>query len=230
MRIQDACPTLNAKERPMSEEKVLAADLFYLPNLEFFSLLIQADSLWLNSGKNYIKQTYRNRTEVLLANKVEKLTIPVLEGNRQNAYKNVKIDYTQKWLNVHLRGIKSGYGKSPFFEYFYTDLERIYLRKPTFLWDLNMELLTLCLQFLRKDVSIVDVDKKEANGTPIDLAGTIKAKESYTSRGFYHPQPYLQMFGLDFVPNLSVIDLLFCEGPASVRILSLSQKKKMNNT
>ncbi len=230
MRIQNAYPTLIAKALWMTKGKVLAADLFYLPNLEFFALLMQAEALWINSEDVYVKQTYRNRTEVLLANKVERLTVPILEGNRQKAYKEVKIDYAQKWLNVHLRGIRSAYGKSPFFEYLYPDLERIYQRKPAFLWELNLELLTLCLQFLRKDVSIVEKDICEANGTLFDVRGTIRAKEPHGSRGFYHPYPYLQMFGLDFVPNLSVIDLLFCEGPASERILSLSQKKKMNNT
>jgi hypothetical protein len=221
---------LKAKALSMIKGKVLAADLFYLPNLEFFSLLLQAEVLWINGEDAYLKQTYRNRAEVLLANKVEKLTVPILEGNRQKAYKDVKVDYAQKWLNVHLRGIRSGYGKSPFFEYLFPDLERIYQRKPVFLWELNLELLTLCLQFLRKDVSIVDKAMCEANGTLFDIRGTIKAKEPHVSRGFYYPHPYQQMFGLDFVPNLSVIDLLFCEGPASERILSLSQKKKMNNT
>ncbi|WP_114749820.1 WbqC family protein [Pleomorphovibrio marinus] len=210
----------------MTEIRVLAADLFYLPNIEFFSSLIQVEELVLNSREAYVKQTYRNRAEVLLANKKEKLTVPVVEGNRQKSYKEVKIDYGQKWLNVHLRGIRSGYGKAPFFDYLFPDLEQVYKRKPPFLWDLNIELLTLCLQFLRKDVSIVDEENWKANGTLIDIRGAIKAKELYKQRGFYHPYPYLQMFGLDFVPNLSVIDLLFCEGPASERILSLSRKRK----
>ncbi|PSL06394.1 WbqC family protein [Cecembia rubra] len=203
----------------------ILTELFYLPTLEFFTAVLGHEEICVDGGENYQKQSYRNRTSILLANKVEVLSVPVLGGNKGLPYREVKIDYGQKWKNVHLRGIQSGYGKAPFFEYFYPYFEKVYQKNLAFLFDLNLELLTVCLNLLQLDVKLSVMGNIGQKTSENDIRGLINAKKGFESRSFYQSHTYSQLFGVNFAPNLSVIDLLFCEGPASKNILWTSQKK-----
>ncbi|MEX2565999.1 MAG: WbqC family protein [Cyclobacteriaceae bacterium] len=205
---------------------VIMNDLLYLPSIAYFVSLKEAETLLINPEDDYIRQSDRNRTKILLTNKVETLSIPVLEGRKRKAIKEVKIDYQQKWLMVHLRGLQSAYGKSPFFEYFFSDLELVYLKKKKYLFDLNWELLTLCLKFLRWNVKMVTYDGGDGKKEFLDRRGLISSKGSYSGNLLYQPYPYTQIFGADFVPNLSIVDLLFCEGPMANAVIDHSQKMK----
>lgn len=218
------------KPRPNAGDDRLIADLFYLPNVEFFTLVKDSGSISFLLGDPFVKRTYRNRCEILMSNKVEMLIIPVLKVDKTTPYRDIKIDYHQKWMNVHLRGIKSAYGKAPFFEYFYPSFEAVFLKKPPFLWELNLDLLTICLQFLRFNVKIELSEEFTDEVHQKDLRGLLDSKKRYWELEHYVPTSYLQLFGLNFVPNLSIVDLLFCEGPRSKEILGLSAKKKLNNT
>ncbi|GGF21692.1 WbqC family protein [Echinicola rosea] len=208
------------------EKSVICADLFYLPPIEFFVAIHDADQLILAGGDRYQKQTYRNRAHIRLANKVESLSIPVIGGNKKVKYREIKIDYKQKWKNVHLRGIRSAYGKAPFFEYFFPYFEAIYDKNIDNLYDLNFELLTLCLKLMKVKTKVLIGSNEEEYSSCEDLRRIIVAKEPFEQRNIYEPKPYAQLFGLDFVPNLSIIDLLFCEGPMAHEIISQSKKKK----
>ncbi|MFD2203460.1 WbqC family protein [Shivajiella indica] len=200
-------------------------ELFYLPSLEYFTAILGHEEVFLDSGERYQKQTYRNRTRIRMANKIETLSVPVLGGNKKVAYKDIKIDYSQKWKNVHLRGIISAYGKAPFFEYFFPYLDRVYGKNLTYLFDLNFELLTVCLRLLQLNVRLTISNDNGQIGPKEDIRGILDAKQSFSERSFYNPQPYIQLFGVDFAPDLSVVDLLFCEGNEAKNILQASQKK-----
>jgi len=207
------------------ENREILVDLFYLPPIEFFAAIEGADRIVVEREDNYQKQTYRNRAHIRLANKVETLSIPVLGGNKKVRYKKVKIDYDQKWKNIHLRGIQSAYGKAPFFEYFFPYFEEVYRQQIDSLFEFNLKLLTLCLKLLQVKVEVTTTQKYERFPEMEDLRGEIVAKESYEARDFYRPTTYNQLFGSDFVPNLSVIDLLFCEGPRSRELILQSKKR-----
>lgn len=199
-------------------------DLFYLPPIEYFVAILDHEEVIIDLDQSYEKQTYRNRAKILLANKVETISVPVFDGNKKRPYREIKIDYGQKWKNVHLRGIKSAYGKAPFFEFFFPYFEQVYSKNLTYLTDLNIELLTVCLKLLKSSSTLTKDSKKEENGPILDLRGIIKAKQPYQERNIIHPTPYTQMFGLDFEPNLSILDLLFCQGMHASAILRTSKK------
>lgn len=137
----------------------------------------------------------------------------------------VRIDSEQKWESNHLRGIQSGYGKAPFFEYFFPYFEEALSRQETQLWTLNLELLTICLRLLRWPVKLTLVENERLLEDVIDLRGRIVPSGSYLDRPFYQEEPYGQNFGPNFVPNLSILDLLFCLGGSADDLLFKSQKK-----
>jgi hypothetical protein len=202
----------------------ILTELFYLPPLEYFVLINDNRELYIDGTENYQKQTYRNRARILLANKVDTLSIPVLGGNKKQLYREIKIDYSQKWKNIHLRGIQSAYGKAPFFEYFFPYLEDVYAKDLTFLLDLNLELLTVCLKLLQSNTNIKVLSEGFDTENYLDSRGIINAKTDFDSRDIMTAYPYDQMFGVNFVPNLSVLDLLFCKGPESKDVLNQSKK------
>lgn len=200
-------------------------ELFYLPNLEYFTAILGKEEIILDGSENYQKQTFRNRTKILLANKVETLSVPVLGGNKKTKYREVQIDYNQKWKNVHLRGIQSAYGKAPFFEYFYPYIDQVFRKNHQFLFDMNLELLTVCLKLLQLNVKVSVWEKEGQIPDSMDIRGLLQAKTSPGVYKFYQEKVYSQLFGVNFAPNLSILDLLFCEGTAAVSILKASQKK-----
>ena len=203
----------------------IAIDLHYLPSLEYFTAIDGAEELLLFPNDSYQRQSFFNRTRVLLANKVETLSIPIQGRRPRIPMKAVKIDYGQKWQAIHLRGIQSAYGKAPFFEYYFPYFEQVYERQEESLWSMNLQLLTICLKLLRWPVKLTVVEKGEISADIMDIRGQIAPKRAFSENPFYLPVPYTQLFGVDFEPNLSILDLLFCVGPEAERILKQSLKK-----
>jgi hypothetical protein len=205
----------------------LLIDLQYLPCTRFFSTLLQFDEIVLESHEHYVKQSYRNRCYILGANKVEMLIVPVLDGNKKILVKDIQIDYQQKWPEIHWRTIKAAYGKSPFFEFFGDEFQQALQKKPQFLWDLNYELLTICLKFLQvnKTIRLTENYEKELKSSVFDARALINPKKNHETDMLYQSIAYQQNFGNEFVPNLSIIDLLFCRGNQSLGILKKSFAK-----
>lgn len=202
-------------------------ELQYLPSLEYFTCLLQCKDIYIEACEHFVKQTYRNRCHIRGANKVETLSVPIVKGNRKILVKDTKIDYNQKWLGNHWRAITSAYGKAPFFEYYEAYFHDIFYKKIKFLFDLNYELLTLCLKLLQIDKKLIlseKYNKSPENGI-LDLRSVVHPKKGHQQNGFYMPYLYNQVFGKNFVENMSIIDLLFCEGPNAPLVLKNSVNK-----
>ena len=201
------------QEQPAPTE--LLVELHYLPCLDYMSGLVQFERVWLEAHEHYQKQSYRNRSYVLTANNVDVLTVPVLRGTHHLPIRDLRIDNGQPWPMHHWRCLRAAYGKAPFFEYYAPAFEPVYRKSWSFLFDLNYELLTICLNLLRvkTPVNLTEwYDKRPENGL-FDARSTVNPRKDSESYVFYRPVSYPQNFGPDFVPNLSVIDLLFCQGP-----------------
>ncbi|MFN8355757.1 MAG: WbqC family protein [Spirosomataceae bacterium] len=203
----------------------LVIELHYLPSLEYFTRLLAHPHVSIEVHEYYQKQSYRNRCYIQTANKVDLLSIPVQEGNRKIPIRDVRIDYQQDWVRRHWGAIYSAYGKASYFEYFSYLFEPVYFKKPVFLFDFNWELLTICLKLLGVDSNKIRLTEKYEtadNLTFTDLRSVITPKKQYSERLFYHPVAYRQNFGNEFEPNLSILDLLFCQGKQARTILTQS--------
>lgn len=209
----------------MSTPKTALIDLQYLPSIEYFTVLLKYDKIILDKEEHFIKQTYRNRCEILTANKVDKLSIPVIGGRKKIKVKDIEIDHDQKWQKDHWRAIQSAYGRAPFYEYFVHYFEPLFQKQEKYLFDFNLELLTLCLKLLQTKINFETTDKyykAPENDHTDDLRSIVSPKRGYKSNSLYSPVSYPQVFGKNFVANLSIIDLLFCEGPNAKTIVTKS--------
>jgi len=195
----------------------------YLPSLEFFCAIAKAEEIKIEAHEYFVKQSYRNHTIINAANGTEKLTVPLTAKGNRIAMKDVKIDHSQNWKTNQWRTLESAYRKSPFYEHYADDLNKILYSPNTYLLDLNIQLLSLCLNWLhwKKELTVTQSYQGSANDF-LDLRNVLLSKKSYSTRDFYRPFGYVQVFGSTFVENLSLIDLVFCKGPESGNILHAS--------
>jgi hypothetical protein len=199
----------------------------YLPCLEYFCALLPFDNLVLEKHGHYVKQSLRNRCHINTAQGPKMLVVPLTAKHGKVPFKDIRIDRTGKWQNNHWRSIQSAYAKAPFFEHYAPELLNILYRDFDFIFDLNREVLSFCLNSLglRKELSESGDYQMEVGLQVCDLRSQITSKKPYSSRAFYQPEPYNQVFGNTFASNLSLIDLLFCEGPYAPAILKASGRE-----
>ncbi len=199
-------------------------DLQYLPPVAYFSAILAADKVIIESHEHFVKQTYRNRCKILTSTKVLALPVPVHHQGKKIPIQELKIDYIQKWQNNHWRSIEAAYRNSPFFDYYSDSLKDIIYSNTQNLFELNNQLLTLCLKYLQIDTPIEYSEKYhiEPESGITDLRSVIHPKKSTLDIQWFDARPYHQIFGKDFATNLSIIDLLFCEGPRALEVLTSS--------
>ncbi|MBS1951607.1 MAG: hypothetical protein OJF59_001282 [Cytophagales bacterium] len=192
----------------------------YLPSLEYFCALNGHRQILLEQHEYFVKQTYRNRCYLNTSQGVKRLSVPLQNRHGKIIFKDVKVEAGTTWRNNHWRTIESAYRSSPYFQFYADDLNDILFKNFSFLADLNHALLSFCLKNLKWQMTIEKTTSYQKNiVSAIDLRSQITDHTPFLSRNFYKPLPYVQTFGNVFVPNLSVIDLLFCEGPKSSEVL-----------
>ena len=185
----------------------------YMPSVEYVARLLREECV-IDLGENYIKRSERNRASILSANGVMQLTVNVENANRpRQKMRDVKIDYSKRWQHQHWVSILSAYKSSPYFDYFAHEIEPFYKREWRYLVDYNMEYLDVLLRLLgAKNKPAVSEQYVEAAEGDLDLRPKQKKDSTFVA------EPYFQVFSdrMPFQPNLSVLDLLMCEGKASI--------------
>ena len=193
----------------------------YLAPVEYYSALAKTDTVFLEHCEFYEKQSYRNRCNIAGANGQLALTIPVekSKGSRMLT-RDVRISEHSDWQLQHWRSIESAYNSTPFFEYYKDDLLPFYEKDWTFLWDFNIEIQAKMLELLdlQVDIQLTKEYKVDFDENVLDARNSIHPKkETDTGSLKKYYQVFEQRFG--FIPNLSIIDLLFNMGNESILVL-----------
>jgi hypothetical protein len=204
-------------------ENLLLNTAYFAP-VSYFSAIQQSTNIFIEQYENFGKQSYRNRCEIMSANGVLSLTVPVVKANRKTLVKDLKIMYVTPWQKLHFRSIESAYKNSPYYDYYIDDLMPFFEKQATFLLDLNQEILTTLFDLLKikSNIHLTEDYIQENHTEYTDLRDAIHPKASRRKPGAEFPvHPYHQTFSdrFPFHPNLSILDLLFCCGPEAKQYL-----------
>ncbi len=203
-------------------------ELHFLPSVQYCTKFLLYPEIILEQFENYSKGSYRNRCHIASTNGLQRLSIPLSKGkNERQNIRQVEISYDFNWQNQHWMSIQSAYGNAPFFDFYADDLEPIFKTKSEFLFDYNFNLLNGIFKLIGIDAKMSLSPSYEKNySLPIeDLRNTIQAKTHRNKLDLaFKAYKYGQVFEdkSGFLPNLSILDLLFCTGPESISVLENS--------
>ena len=185
----------------------------YMPSVEYVARLLREECL-IDLGENYVKRSQRNRASILSANGVMELTVNVANANRmRQPMRDVKIDYSKRWQHQHWVSILSAYKSSPYFDHYAAEIEPFYRKEWRYLVDYNCEYTAKLLSLLGVDSSLPLSERYVvAEEGDCDLRPKQKNDSTFVA------EPYFQVFSdrLPFAANLSILDLLMCEGHSAV--------------
>jgi len=191
----------------------------YFAPISQYSAIYQSEAITFEIEDNFQKQTYRNRCYIYGANGKLALNIPVkhktTEGRKKTKDTLVENDFP--WQQQHYKSLQSAYRSSPFFEFFEEDLLKIFNKKYTFLQDLNIDTHLFVTDALQMEQDFAKTTSYELAPNNTDYRGLAIAKKGIEIK----MDSYIQMFDdkYGFIPNLSILDLLFMEGPNTISFL-----------
>ena len=179
----------------------------YFPSIHYVRELCRHESVVIDQHEHWIKQSIRNRCEILTAEGIHRLIVPIAHNDTKQCMAEINISSDSSWQVKHWRAIKSAYGKAPYFEAYHLEIESILLAYPKSLWELNLQILKFLIDAWDLPVSL----KQSTSFIPY-------AEQDLRHKNWLNREPlkeYQQVFSYDkpFSSNLSALDLLLCEGP-----------------
>lgn len=184
-----------------------------------FQQLVKAEEVVFEVQDNFQKQTYRTRLKIYTPNGIQTLVIPIKhnKGIRQKT-KDVRIDHSFRWQRKHFKSLQNSYRSSPYFEFYEEDIAPIYEKQYEFLIDFLFKTQEMCFELLQIDGNYTKTSSYETEyADKMDFRFLADAKLNQN----FEVLTYKQVFEIKhgFKPNLSILDLLFNEGPNAISLL-----------
>ena len=190
----------------------------YLGNTAWWSHLL-SDECVIDIGENWIKQSARNRCEIVTPNGVATLSVNVCGRGDRVAMRDVRIDYSKRWQHQHYQALMSAYKNSPYYDYYAEAFEPFYSKQWEWLAEYNLEIVRTLLRLMGEKTEL-NISEKYVDATPEDL--DLRGKKEFLTASYAESLPtYTQVFEdrMDFVAGASIIDLFFCEGSYAASLL-----------
>ena len=206
--------------------------LYYFPCVFAFADLLHQSTISFDADMPFKRSSFRNRLIIAAADGPIQLSIPVVGGRSiKSIYREVEIDYKSNWQRDHFRTLCTAYGNSPFFLFYRDELEQLFQQKPRLLHEWNL----LCLEWVLKKMKIhlpIVNDISSQNEDIYSVRADRYSPQNYTIDSSKVDVSYQQVFEekTGFLPNLSILDLLFNEGTHSKQVLLNIFTKLPSNT
>lgn len=209
----------------MPKKEAILLELQYLSPIQYFAKMVQYGEVWIEQWEHYCKGSYRNRCHIATANGLMRLSIPLEKGkNEQMPIREVRIAYDEPWQRQHWSGIRSAYGRAPFFDFYAEELAPLFEKEWKYLFDFNWTLLETLVDVtaLSVDLKLTDSYEETPPARVLDFRNSIFPKKHRQKEDTHYAAPkYRQLFEErhGFMANLSILDLLFCTGPQTLLYL-----------
>lgn len=195
----------------------------YLAPVQYYAKLYACEKASIEQYDHYMKQTYRNRCTIAAADGPLTLSVPTEKPDTLKCFmKDIRISDHGNWRHLHWTALESAYRNSPFFEYYQDDFRPFYEKKYPFLYDFNEELRALICRLIDMQPHVEHTsDYVPLDAPQYDFRERIHPKRSWQEDESFTAVPYYQVFAErhGFLPNLSIVDLLFNMGPESLLVL-----------
>lgn len=206
----------------MLAENILLSTAYFAP-IQYYSKFIGHSKIYIEQFEHFNKQTFRNRCVILGGNGIIQLIVPVVKGRGpKTLIKDLKISYDVDWQRNQWQTLFSAYSSSPFFEYYQDDIKPFFEKKYEFLLDFNLKINeTICDLLEIENKLVLTEDFEQVPEPTINFRDIISPKNKTQTDKHFKQMEYTQVFSEKhgFSPNLSILDLLFNEGPNSYTIL-----------
>ena len=192
-------------------ENIVLLECENFPCIAWYQLFLKYENIQIEQFEYFVRKSFRNRTVIAGPNGLVTLSIPLKGGrNQKNSMKDIEVSYDENWQAVHWKTIESCYRRSPYFEYYAEEVKILFEKKHRFLMDYNLKCLQLVNQLLQVKKEFVLTEKYDK--TPLD--NCIDARNIFEENRSFELPNYMQVFQdrIGFKSNLSILDMLFCEG------------------
>ncbi len=188
----------------------------YLPSVYYFKLLVNEYAI-IDTCEHFVKQTIRNRSSIYAANGILNLTIPLLKSPNNTPTSEKQMANETNWKILHWRSITSAYNGSAYFEYFEDDFKVLFSKENEIsnLTEWNSALLNVIFKILRIDRPL------NFSNTYLEKSESILDYRENMDINAIAFKKYYQVFSdkHGFIPNLSILDLLFHQGLKTLEYL-----------